>query len=219
MAFCRIPEHKPYYANFNPKFPWQIRKRLHPMERKPYWQLWWWLGSRWRFNKSLWTRIYWFIHSTIYQVRSQFSALSSRDRRHSFRCDPQATNHYCNGDSYGDLRYIGSPTFTDLFGDNQWHQLQWHIKINSNPGENDGIIEFWFDGELQYSKTNHQWLGVDNPGNIGWNTFGIGGNAFNSYAQESAQAEQWYAIDDIIISTTPFATTAYPIIQAIDIVD
>ena len=125
-------------------------------------------------------------------------------QKHAFRCDPQESNYYCGGDSYGDQVYNGSPSFNELYGDGQWHQLRWHIKMNSQPGANNGIIEFWVDGTKQFSRSDMQWMGAGSPGNIGWNTFGIGGNAYNSYAPETQQAEQWYAIDDIVISTTSF---------------
>ena len=127
---------------------------------------------------------------------------------HAFRCDPQSSNYFCPGHSYGgNSNYLDKETFKQKFGDNQWHLMEFHIKMNSSPGAEDGILEYSLDGVKEHSETNVAWMSSSSPGNLGWNIIAIGGNAFNGYADESKQAEQWYAIDDIVISTTPLTDT------------
>ena len=127
---------------------------------------------------------------------------------HAFRCDPQSSNYFCPGYSYGgNSRYNDDRSFTQKFGDNQWHLMEFHIKMNSSPGAEDGILEYSLDGVKEHSETNVAWMSSASPGNRGWNIIAIGGNAFNTYSNESNQEEQWYAIDDVVVSTTPFTTT------------
>lgn len=121
---------------------------------------------------------------------------------HSFRCDPQETNYYCTHGKDSGSVYDGAPTFEQLMGDNGWHYLEWRAKMNSAPGAKDGILEFWVDGKLQFSRQDQQWLGESSPGGIGWNTVAIGGNAYNQYAPPEEQKEQWYAFDNLKVSTT-----------------
>jgi len=36
---------------------------------------------------------------------------------------------------------------------------------------------------------------------VGWNMVSLGGNAFNLFSDTANKAEQWYALDDVVVST------------------
>jgi len=121
------------------------------------------------------------------------------------RCSPQDTNYYCSGDvsEYRDnLPFANGESFEEFIGDCNWHKYTFHIKMNSSPSATDGIFEFWIDNQLQRQITNYEWM---YPGsNIrGWNVIQIGGNSNNIWTDEVNLAEQWYAVDDIVVSTEP----------------
>lgn len=142
----------------------------------------------------------------------------------SFRCDPQETNYFCSWDHSIDQRWGTSPypdyNTSGQIMDTNWHWLEMHVKMNTNINgtwQANGQYHLWLDDNLIASKTDAAFIesGVDTS--IGWNEVGIGGNAFNNYKQiitapyqYEADAEQWYAIDDVVISTTPI-TSSYVI--------
>ena len=123
---------------------------------------------------------------------------------HAPRCDPQKGNYYCtpNKKYNKNYRFVGSPTFEESLGDGQWHQLQVRVKMNSSPGANNGIFEMWVDGVLQHSVKNIQWRGNGSNAD-GWNAVALGGNHQNWFAPVGDKAEQWYAFDNVVVSTTP----------------
>lgn len=127
---------------------------------------------------------------------------------HSYRCDPQSSNYYCS-DSSDDPYFGDSGTEPDDSGqpaDGQWHRYTIRIKMNTNTSgtwNSDGVMQFWYDGVLLHSVINKRWIVSGEDTTIGWNIVGIGGNAYNSYSDASNYAEQWYAIDDFLVSTTP----------------
>lgn len=90
-------------------------------------------------------------------------------------------------------------------GDNQWHLWEFHIKMNSSVGATDGVAEYFYDGQLILRVDDLAFSdnGAQASPRKNWNYVTFGGNSFNHYAPLSEAAEQWYAIDDIIISTTP----------------
>ena len=126
---------------------------------------------------------------------------------HSFRCDPQESAYYCpDGDEHDQLFIDDTtdPHDTGQAADGQWHKYTFHVKINTHTSDwnSDGVFEFWYDGELQYSIHDKKWIVSGNDYSLAWNSIGIGGNAYNNYANESTYSEQWYAIDDVCIATT-----------------
>jgi hypothetical protein len=129
----------------------------------------------------------------------------------AYRCDPQSSNYYCTGSGVpsfqlNDIFYTWSgsraPTSAGMYADTNWHRYELHVKMNTI-GSNNGVMEWWWDGTLMESRTNVQWKASGSSSGIGWNTVSIGGNSNNSFSQKG---DQWYAIDDISISTsTPVA--------------
>jgi len=135
---------------------------------------------------------------------------------HAPRCAP-AEKHY-NCDQNGkykeynySARYEGYPTYEDHMGDGQWHHLKFHVKMNSAPGAEDGIVELWFDDVLEYSVSNVEYLSPTAEAGTKWNFFSIGGNWNVWFAPVEDKKEQWYAIDDIVVSTTPIGETVKPL--------
>lgn len=136
----------------------------------------------------------------------------------SIRCNPVDTeSHYkCNGLNPGTKYYFtgtGWPTsapFNDGgargIWDGNWHTIQLHLKLNSAPGISDGWYEIIYDGALVKSVKTIPFILDGGDINAGWNLISIGGNTFNNYMQITdhifrAGAEQWYAIDDVVVST------------------
>ena len=105
---------------------------------------------------------------------------------------------------FGDGGYAGSGTgfYDSNLNNGDWHLWEFRVKINSAPGVCDGIHEFWQDGILVHSKTDIPW--IDTGGKYKkWNIVMLGGNSFNHFSTVEEAKEQWYAIDDFVISTTP----------------
>ena len=123
-----------------------------------------------------------------------------------FRCSPQSSYYYCTAagvPSYqltDTLEAWGSGGPTGYFADTQWHRYDFRVKMN-DPGSNNGVTEWWYDGVLMDHHTDVQFKASSgSSAAMGWNNFSIGGNSDNSYA---TQGDQWYAIDDVVVSTTP----------------
>jgi len=60
-----------------------------------------------------------------------------------------------------------------------WHTVKAQLKINSSFTATDGIARFWLDGNLLYEDTARRWsdpawVGVENPANYVWNSWGVG---------------------------------------------
>ena len=150
--------------------------------------------------------------------------------KNSFRCDPQESNYYCDKSSPAAPWYelndymlpwnmiigesldesLNNPgayvPATAAYADTNWHRYDFHIKVNTI-GSNNGIFEWWYDGVLKISKNDVHWKDAGSSAGIGWNTIHIGGNSDNAYANPG---EQWYAIDDVVVSTTPIPADYVP---------
>jgi len=139
---------------------------------------------------------------------------------HSFRCDPQESAYYCpDGDATDGLFETSStlPSDQGQAADGNWHRYDFRFKMNSYSGgawQADGVIQFWFDGDLKYSKANKKWVVSGTDTSIGWNTIGIGGNAYNNYSDSVNKSEQWYAFDDVVVSTTSLPDTGEVILSS-----
>ncbi len=129
------------------------------------------------------------------------------------RCDPQESDYYCDGQSDADsdpamtcpdgmtcTGPFGYPTHAEMFG-SDWHTIKMRLKMNTALGATDGVFQLWFDDKLNVSKTDVAWLRAGSDLSTGFNMIGIGGNTTNWYDSVANKSEQWYAIDDIVIST------------------
>lgn len=112
---------------------------------------------------------------------------------------------------FGTGNYAGTGTnFWDAgqAGDGNWHSWEFRVKMNSAIGTPDGIHEFWQDGVKITSVTDLAWADTGTPALTGWNSVMIGGNNHNYYP---GGGEQWYALDDLVISTTYIGPKTVPV--------
>lgn len=92
--------------------------------------------------------------------------------------------------------------------DGKWHCFEFYVKLNSAGGVADGVSKVWYDGALVGSTTNAVWIPLgDDPAQWKWNHAWLGGNNANLYLPAN---EQWYAIDDVVVSTTYSGPPAQP---------
>lgn len=134
--------------------------------------------------------------------------------------DPDGTNGWSariawrdNGDI---IQYVYHPNQPGKYADNMfwnkggqkyikpgtWHHMETHIKMNT-PGQNDGIIQSWFDGELALDRQNMRFRDVD--------TFAIDqllfmhfwGGGDSSYAPVK---DEYAYFDKVTISTEQIGT-------------
>ena len=108
-------------------------------------------------------------------------------------------NMYFSGGSYAgngtDFKSIG------MMGDGEWHEWKFYIKINTAEGIPDGVYRFWQNGVLVTEESDLAWQDQGANERLLWNYIMLGGNNFNRYALALEEAEQWYSIDDLVIST------------------
>lgn len=91
----------------------------------------------------------------------------------------------------------------EIWGD-KWHKIQFHVKMNSQPGVLDGELWMWIDDQLVVRNVTMPWAGYDATDMPKWNIVSLGGNShFHAYPDEKRR-EEWYSIDDLIISTERF---------------
>lgn len=89
----------------------------------------------------------------------------------------------------------------DIFGD-AWTKVEFYLKINSSPNVKDGVLMQWIDDTLVFNNKKIPWLRSSTSPEIkGWNGFAIGGNDFFNTISNDMRFEEWYAIDDIVVST------------------
>ncbi|MEQ9075634.1 MAG: hypothetical protein RLP09_17390 [Sandaracinaceae bacterium] len=92
----------------------------------------------------------------------------------------------------------GTVSHEELYGD-VWHEVEFHIRMNSGPGVYDGVLQQWLDGQLIFRNVTLPWRGTESTGDPLWNVVSFGGNShFHAYP-ESERRQEWRAIDDILI--------------------
>jgi hypothetical protein len=92
----------------------------------------------------------------------------------------------------------------------QWTKIAFFVKMNSAVDAFDGEYMQWRDdllmfktAEVNYIRANTQGL---TPAEVKWNAIAIGGNDFiggtypNPIYPNSAEHEEWYSIDDFVVS-------------------
>lgn len=124
---------------------------------------------------------------------------------YALRCDPQESEYYCSEGKEGDSLFSGATIetpFSDVFGDGQWHLMEFRVKMNTALNTANGVLQVWVDGKLQFDFSDIAWKKTGSSADNGWNMVGIGGNTTNWFAPLADKAEQWYAIDDLVVSTT-----------------
>lgn len=85
-----------------------------------------------------------------------------------------------------------------VYGD-VWHTIELHLKLNSQPGVQDGVFRQWLDGQKMVDMVRIAWIGTSGDINAKWNSIALGGNDLFHFDLTGAPAdrERWYAIDDV----------------------
>ncbi|MFT7645226.1 MAG: hypothetical protein ACI9BF_000902 [Candidatus Paceibacteria bacterium] len=135
--------------------------------------------------------------------------VSSSHYRHKFalRCDPVykcgtydevfESEFKDSGGEYTDK------SWTNTFGDGKWHQVEFHMVMNSGAGAKDGVIEMYWDGFRQGGRSDVPWLGSGhNPNAVGWNMITLAGNQNNYWDGQSNTEQHVYDIDDVQVCTS-----------------
>lgn len=116
--------------------------------------------------------------------------------------DPQLTDLIGGGNL---IDYSGTIAHDQVFGPSEkWTKIAFFLKINSSPGATDGVLRQWVNGVQIVNREDIPWVqeNVENK-MVGWNYIAIGGNDyFQAYPNEE-QFEDWYAIDNILVATSP----------------
>lgn len=92
--------------------------------------------------------------------------------------------------------------------DGDWHSYEFHVKMNSAYGADDGIAEFWLDDVLVFATYNVPWKGAYGPHPeivtrpYGWNWVYMMDNAILQPYQYLGQHNMTIFIDDFVISTS-----------------
>lgn len=95
----------------------------------------------------------------------------------------------------------GNVTMERLFGPpGAYTKVAFFVKMNSDKGVHDGVLTQWID-DIQILHTDTiNWVPEGKPGRF-WNMVAFGGNDFFQAYPNEDRHEEWYAIDDIKIST------------------
>ncbi len=91
--------------------------------------------------------------------------------------------------------------------DGNWHTVKYHVKLNTAANLANGVKEMWLDGQLVASYTDVPWTGANTPtaAAYGFNRVIFGGNSSNIFGTADGRT-QWYALDELVISTTDIST-------------
>lgn len=193
------PEHEVYvryWIMFQPDWKWSVgksspqQKFLHisHLDKTISGEIWDFFSGRQNKPRAIPQFAKWGGGTYRTQLMWLHSPLSAqRDNSRSFN-----TNVYF-GPAPLDWNNAGAP------GDGQWHCLEYYVRLNSSGGVADGVSRTWYDGVLIHESKNIPWLATgDSPDDFKWNHVWLGGNNSNLVMPSN---EQWYALDDVVVST------------------
>jgi hypothetical protein len=75
----------------------------------------------------------------------------------------------------------------------RWRCIEAHVKLD-DPGKNNGVFEFWVDGNLEARSTGLAWVKT-------WDDYGINCLFFANYWNNGSPKEQERYFDDLVIAT------------------
>lgn len=98
---------------------------------------------------------------------------------------------------FAHLRWLGhqggvTPLF-DASHVGQWYCVEAHARLN-DPGQTNGVFEYWIDTTLETRETGLNWLGT-------FSAYGINAVFFENYWNTGSPAAQERYLDDIVVST------------------
>ncbi|MBN1578824.1 MAG: hypothetical protein JW913_19850 [Chitinispirillaceae bacterium] len=102
------------------------------------------------------------------------------------------------------LKWLGNksgvtPIFSTEYS-NRWFCIEAHVKLN-DPGQSNGIQEFWIDGNLEARKTGLNFTGS-------FDEYAINAVFFENYWNSGSVKLQERYFDNIVISTEPIGPVA-----------
>ena len=106
----------------------------------------------------------------------------------------------CSGmNDFAHLQWLGktngsSPVFSSGYTD-KWICIEVHVKLN-DPGLENGVHEFWVDGQLEASRNDLNFVGS-------YTDYGINYLSFENYWNDGSVKEQSRYFDNIVVSTSP----------------
>ena len=119
-------------------------------------------------------------------------------------------DYYAHGFMFWRLGTYAWATAAGGILDGGWHSIEIRMRRNSAVGVADGLIEVWFDGEEKTTWTDYPAddINFTNGGSDlrGWRFVSVCGNnmswttACSDGSGAMSECEQWYAIDDVVIS-------------------
>jgi hypothetical protein len=121
----------------------------------------------------------------------------------AYRCDPIASDYYCANAPAYEQNDTQTSWGQNLF-DASWHRITMRYKMNTI-GSRNGIFELYYDGNQILNKTDVVWV-ENGSTHTGWNGFMIGGNSDNAFNG----TDQWYVVDDFVVSTTAIPSDYIP---------
>ena len=100
---------------------------------------------------------------------------------------------------FAHLHWLGNrsgvtPIF-DTAHDNTWYCVEAHVKLN-DPGQANGVQEFWIDGGLEARRENLNFIGT-------YSTYAINAVFFENYWNSGSVKLQERYFDNIVVSTQP----------------
>jgi hypothetical protein len=126
------------------------------------------------------------------------------------RCVDDAGNVKCIGyNDFSHMSWIGNKSgVTPIFDaehDNAWYCVEAHIKLN-DPGQSNGIQEFWIDGDLEARRDNLNFVGT-------YTDYAINAVFFENYWNLGSPKEQERYFDNIVVSTDSIGCLDHPSIS------
>ncbi|MHC4744666.1 MAG: hypothetical protein ACYS8Z_22355, partial [Planctomycetota bacterium] len=98
---------------------------------------------------------------------------------------------------FANLRWLGyKKGTTPIFGaghDEQWYCIEAHVRLN-DPGESNGVQEFWIDGKLEARRSGLNFVGS-------YTDYGINAIFIENYWNSGSVKEQQRYFDNFVVST------------------
>jgi hypothetical protein len=96
-----------------------------------------------------------------------------------------------------------STVYNDVIwpNDGNWHSYEFHVKMNSAPGVNDGVWGFYIDGVLLAERTDVPWKEAGSNTTHNWNWLMFLDNITNGSSPMDTHTEMPLYMDDVVVST------------------
>jgi Polysaccharide lyase 14 len=94
---------------------------------------------------------------------------------------------------FNNLTWLGARRGTTALQAGRWYCIEAHVKLN-NPGQSDGVFEFWIDNNLEARRADLNWV-------KSWTDYGINAVMFSDYWNAGSPQTQERYLDAVVIST------------------